>query len=976
MRKHLLKTLTLGLLLIGGGSLWATQYCRETVTATVGEEVALTFSAEKTGPLETTFKLTSTATTFSITRNAQQKLYQTLIQNTGGGVLAEDMPDQNSFNNEWTYDSETNTLTLVVRWATYPTSNLQLYVVAYRATTESGTDITGYTFTDIDVQGSCTPDNTKPTMTSASVTSYSGSSAVLAVAATDENDDGNATTVSKFRVVDTNNSIDATLTASNGSITLTGLTGNTAYNLTVYAVDDADNQSESGITCTAFTTSAMYSTPQSAPATPTIDANNVVCIYSGDDHYTSAVNNGGQGTAGTVDNFTYYSQTGDYYFWYTNNPKTGMGNGVNIATCNRLHIDMWIADKSIRYVKGIRVQGDGFASYNYPFVFSADQSWVSFDIPISELYNDQFTSTAQQVQAFCFSFDGCAAANYTTNQLVQEIFFGNIYFYNDGTMSSDATAPVMTSATLYQKRNNSAFISVAATDKNDNDEDGAVAFYRINGTDYTATNGKIQVTGLTANTAYSFDVYAVDAYGNVSENYINVSFTTRGDNLALNQTTTVGAAAGDDYVGSKAVDGNTGTRWASGQSATHPNQDWIYVDLGASYTLDAVMISWETARPANYVIEYSSDASSWTTAQTLSTMPVASQTEFAEYDMNSVVARYVRMRTTSNDGGYENMKYGASIWELEVYGSAATADQTAPVFATGNDAPAVTSATSSTITVTAKATDDNGGTITYKLYNGDTEVGSATATSGETATIVAEGLTANTEYTLTLKAYDASNNEAVYGTSLVQTTDAASVEQYCEKVVYQEQNTSLSATIKLTVQQVNSTQIQVVVGDPNKVLGGSFQIDYVKLWIDGNEATGAVEHGSAGGDASGTGFVDTFTPNNMSSFTVTVMWHNSTTQTDNNARYTTNAITITGAELCNDGKGLRTGVDEQAAEMPAIGVENGVMRIHTDEAQPVQVFSVAGQMLYNETTTDVNLALARGIYMVRIGSQATKVLVK
>ena len=91
--------------------------------------------------------------------------------------------------------------------------------------------------------------------------------------------------------------------------------------------------------------------------------------------------------------------------------------------------------------------------------------------------------------------------------------------------------PVMGEASLESVTYNSAVVNVAGTDKET--EDGKVVavdrFKVVYGETtkiYTATDEKITITGLTAGTNYSFEIYAVDAVGNVSEKSKIVEATT------------------------------------------------------------------------------------------------------------------------------------------------------------------------------------------------------------------------------------------------------------------------------------------------------------------------------------------------------------------------------------------------------------------------------------------------------------------
>ena len=151
MKKLFLKSLALVAMLLCGLTASATQYCAEEVTPTAGEtnKQTLVFTASKTGDMETTFTLTSTTSTLT-------GLFEAVFQIDGGGVVSS---TDGNYWKDWTLSD--NTLTKVVTWSTYPSKAIQLHLVARRDQTNGGSDIIGYTFTDIDVSQTCIQDDKK-----------------------------------------------------------------------------------------------------------------------------------------------------------------------------------------------------------------------------------------------------------------------------------------------------------------------------------------------------------------------------------------------------------------------------------------------------------------------------------------------------------------------------------------------------------------------------------------------------------------------------------------------------------------------------------------------------------------------------------------------------------------------------------------------------------------------------------------------
>lgn len=204
-------------------------------------------------------------------------------------------------------------------------------------------------------------------------------------------------------------------------------------------------------------------------------------------------------------------------------------------------------------------------------------------------------------------------------------------------------------------------------------------------------------------------------------------FAYDGENLALNKSATAGHLNEQAYLSN---DNDMGTRWGS-NGASHPDNDWWYVDLGNAYDIYAVAIMWETARPANYVLEASETAAddSWLPIKTITdVLPVISPKYEVYVDLTVHPCRYMRVRATSTVGGHDNLAYGISMFDVQVFGTE-SASLTKAVSASVNDATmgtatvtqegiAVTEvATGSQVTFTATA---NEGHIFVNWSNGNT----------------------------------------------------------------------------------------------------------------------------------------------------------------------------------------------------------------------------------------------------------------
>ena len=71
-----------------------------------------------------------------------------------------------------------------------------------------------------------------------------------------------------------------------------------------------------------------------------------------------------------------------------------------------------------------------------------------------------------------------------------------------------------------------------------------------------------------------------------------LSVGAQATNLALNKPVTCSSIEHAGFPCASAVDGNAGTRWSSAHGV---DPQWIYVDLGQTYTISQVILRWEPA---------------------------------------------------------------------------------------------------------------------------------------------------------------------------------------------------------------------------------------------------------------------------------------------------------------------------------------------------------------------------------------------
>lgn len=150
---------------------------------------------------------------------------------------------------------------------------------------------------------------------------------------------------------------------------------------------------------------------------------------------------------------------------------------------------------------------------------------------------------------------------------------------------------------------------------------------------------------------YGINIFEIKVYGTAS-------------NIALNKPAKARSEYSSSLSAKNAFDGSVEktssfqSRWASDRKH---NDDWIYVDLQASYEISNIVLNWEGAYAKEYKLQVSEDAENWTDITHVTEGKVGI-TEF-NYE-EPATGRYVRMLGVEPVGGY-----GYSIWEFEVYGA-------------------------------------------------------------------------------------------------------------------------------------------------------------------------------------------------------------------------------------------------------------------------------------------------------------------
>ena len=387
------------------------------------------------------------------------------------------------------------------------------------------------------------------------------------------------------------------------------------------------------------------------------------------------------------------------------------------------------------------------------------------------------TVTETQVIGSANSYDVIGTGRYVRLVALdrKDISISEFEVYISRCPSDDSNPPTMTAATYVSNNvgNTGAIVELTATDL-----EGDVSRFRLDevggGTTYVNTDGSHHATldGLSSG-PHTYHVYAIDGGGNISANYVTLSFCflNPAENLALNKTCYAGHETGNPAeVKSKANDGNLATFWTSYGGAVNTD-DWWYVDLGHIFSLSEIDLYWFYNSAAaeedrrlgseDYIIQVRQTApvgaqitneDEWTTVAH-ETNPKCGQTENTDKNayLVDIDARYVRVQSKQRNHLGQQIRLN----EMLVYGTGCgTLDENAPVVTASLYSVGVGQAT---LNVAATDTED-GAIYDFYITNSVTGVTTAYTDDNHDGKVTITGLENCTTYSFTVKAKDKAVN--------------------------------------------------------------------------------------------------------------------------------------------------------------------------------------------------------------------------
>ena len=404
--------------------------------------------------------------------------------------------------------------------------------------------------------GPCISDDEKPVISSVSATNIGNTSATINVAATDN------TGITKVVIKNgANERVNQTITATktlNGSYSVTGLTKNTSYTLTVTVSDAAGNTSNEE-TVTFTTTNTKEPTINSAAHASSTATQIILNVTATDANKYKVVERNSLFSDKILEVSSGTATNGQITI-------TGLSGST---TYNLRVYAMWDGTMSTNYkdvsvttplgsqCEGTRgpASGSGTA-LKYEIMFDGTDVNITLqsansDDPLEtcivESYINKGSSTTQfanvtatngiavatfnrplgEIEYFRFQYKtrNMSSATSTANGSHET---AKLVYYVVGDCQPDPDVPYMKSVTKAGATTSSITLNVSAIV---NGGANTVTQYLVSvdgatpPTEYTATNGQITVNGLTANTSYNFEVWALyDVY--TSENSKTVTAST------------------------------------------------------------------------------------------------------------------------------------------------------------------------------------------------------------------------------------------------------------------------------------------------------------------------------------------------------------------------------------------------------------------------------------------------------------------
>ena len=678
----------------------------------------------------------------------------------------------------------------------------------------------------------------------------------------------------------------------------------------------------------------------SAPTPPELAKSKVISIYS--DAYASTDFKFGEWESGSTyalekigdtDNVAKFTTTDLGYFGW-------QFGKVNTAAMDKLHVDVYgDAAFSVRVVPIT-----GGTEVGQTIEVSAGK-WTSVDLD-TKVFADGGANLANVYQ---IKFD---------NVKSQTFYIDNVYFWSTST-DVDTEAPAWVSDPTAVANSTSATISVNA-----NDNVSTTLTYEVSKTADFATseatvNGKanetteIALKGLSPETDYTYYVRVKDMAGNVGD-VKTVTFKTTAQAAVV--ATYYGVFYTNDWEEKAKVGEKEVTPQINWKAETLEGYNDVIVTAELSEALpDGAALKFcavieNVGQVDNKVMAATGKANEYT-IKLSEVLP-----EGKTLAKDQIFGQFFFRLFPTGEGAFSRTKILAAVYKVGASNDPIATDTKAPEW--GVD-PVAQSVTDKSAEIVVNVTDDSGSAvITLTGDNGFAELKKEVKADGSNQTIVLNGLTANTDYNLTLAIADAAGNAGESKTVKFTTLETPDREVLYHSFDFTSENWTKhketntfapNGNILLTVNTDNTVTVKVTVDEGVEAVEFA---EFILHEID-NFRINAQEDGS---------FVGTST-NSISNREALQAFHMNFVLKNGVGNSELAVMYFTPSE------GSTSAVAEVETEAAKVVAANGVIRVEGDKT--FAVYTVAGQLAFRGMG---EVRLDKGVYVVVVDGKAQKVM--
>lgn len=591
-----------------------------------------------------------------------------------------------------------------------------------------------------------------------------------------------------------------------------------------------------------------------------------------------------------------------------------------------------------------------------PVSFDHDGEWHTITIPVQSWVDANVLQTIESSSRVMFGFVG---GNWNVTEPTT-IDYRNVKLVPVNVVP-DTEVPTWVSEPTVAANSTSATISVKATDnvstmmkyEVSKTADFATLEATVSGKANEAT--EIALKGLSPETDYTYYVRVKDMAGNVGGTK-TVTFTTTAQAAVV--ATYYGVFYANDWEEKAKVDGKDVTPQINWKAETLEGYNDVIVTAELSEALpDGAALKFcavieNVGQVDNKVMAATGKANEYT-IKLSEVLP-----EGKTLAKDQIFGQFFFRLFPTGEGAFSRTKILAAVYKVGASNDPIATDTKAPEW--GVD-PVAQSVTDKAAEIVVNVTDDSGSAvITLTGDNGFAELKKEVKADGSNQTIVLNGLTANTDYNLTLAIADAAGNAGESRTVNFTTLETPDREVLYHSFDFTSKNWKKyehvgsntfapNGRLLLTVNADNTVTVKVTVD------GGAETVD--NAWVILHEIEtfriNAQEDGS---------FVGTST-NSISNRDASQAFHLNFVLKNGVGNSELDVMYFTPSE------GSTSAVAEVEAEAAKVVAANGVIRVEGDKT--FAVYTVAGQLAFRGMG---EVRLDKGVYVVVVDGKAQKVM--